>query len=173
MAKKLASKRLRKNHKKQDIILAVLLGVVVTTIGLIVTRYSNAGSDHSFTRDPITQMKGGTVTKKTTGQQMRIAEESAPGVDPVFTLVSKTEMQNTLKVCVDYVVRKPGTWINVEYHSPSQGLAASAGTTKNSGGGTECVTTGGQAVDGTININVTPGSAQITAMYGVLRAYDD
>lgn len=170
---KKSSKNLkRKSTKRNDIVLAVLLGVVVTGVGLIVTRYSSASTSNankSFTRDPITQMQGGSVVKKANGQQVRIASQTAPGINPVFTIVSKAEMENTQKVCVEYLVKKPGTWINVTYNSPTQGLSTSPGTTKDSGTGIECVDRGGVVVGGTININVTPGAAQITKVYGVLR----
>lgn len=172
-----ASKNLtRKTNKRNDIILAVVLGVAVTAVGLVVTRYSSAsGNDanKSFTRDPITQLKGGSVVSKANGQQARIASQAAPGVNPVYTLVSKAEMQNTKQVCVEYIVKQTGTWINVTYNSATQGLSTSKGTTKNSGTGIECVDRGGVAVDGTININVRPGAAQITKVYGLLRAAND
>lgn len=166
----------RKSTKRSDILLAIMLGIVVTGVGVVVTRYSSASTsdaDKSFTRNPITQMQGGALVKKSTGQQARIASQTAPGVNPVYTVVSAAEMENTQKVCVEYTVKKANTWINVTYNSPTQGLATSTGATKSSGTGIECVERGAQAVDGLIYINVTPGAAQITKVYGVLRAYDD
>jgi len=154
---------------RQDVVLAVLLGAAVTSVGVIVTRYSQASGQqtNSFNRDPVTQMRGGSIVKKRTGQQVRIASQSAPGVNPVFTIVSKEDMAKTRQVCVDYLIKQTGTFINVTYNSPTAGLATSSGRTKNSGSGTECVLTNGQAVAGTVNVNVTPGAAQITRMYGL------
>lgn len=168
MAKSL-KKRKKAPSKQQDLLLATILGVIVVTVGLVVTRYSEASSQqkNSFNRDAITQMQGGTVVKKSTGQQVRLASQPAPGVDPVFTLVSKAEMRRTGQVCVDYQIKQKETFINVTYNSPAGALATSPGTQKNSGNGTECVVTNGRAEDGTININVRPGAAQIIRMYGL------
>lgn len=166
---KKVSKAKKQHTRRQDLMLATILGIAVVVVGTIVTRYSEASSQqaNSFNRDPITQMQGGTLVKKSTGQQVRLASQTAPGINPVYTLVSKAEMAKTGSVCVDYIVKQTGTWINVTYNSPASGLATSKGTTKNSGNGTECVVTNGKAVDGTININVTPGLAQIVRMYGL------
>jgi hypothetical protein len=167
--KKASSKRKKAPSKRQDLLLATILGVLVVTVGLVVTRYSEASSQqkNSFNRDPITQMQGGQVVKKSTGQQVRLASQVAPGVDAVYTLVSQQDMAKTAQVCVDYQVKQKGTFINVTYNSPAGGLATSRGTMKNSGNGTECVVTNGKAVAGTININVSPGLAQIVRMYGL------
>lgn len=166
----------RRSTKRNDIVLAIVLGTIVTAAGLVITRYSSASTNDankSFTRNPITQMQGGSVATKANGQQARIASQPAPGINPVYTFVSKAEMQNTKQVCVEYVIKKSGTWLNVTYNSANQGLSTSKGVTQNSGTGTECVDRGGVAVDGTININVRPGAAQITKVYGVLRDAND
>lgn len=166
---KVSKKRKKAPSKRQDLLLATILGVVVVAVGLIVTRYSQAGGyqRNSFNRDPITQMQGGTVVKKSTGQQVRLASSPAPGVNPVWTLVSKEDMAKTGSVCVDYSIKQRGTFLNVTYQSPAGGLATSKGVMKDSGNGTECVITKGQAVAGSININVSPGAATVIRMYGL------
>ncbi len=172
---KKSSKNLkRKSTKRQDIVLAILLGVVVTGVGLVVTRFSNAGTNASFRRDPVKQMQGGKVVRKTANTLVRVASSPAPGVSPVYTIVSKAEMENTAKVCIQYTVLERGTWINMTYNNArKEGLATSVGETKNPGTYTHCVDRDAQPVDGTININVSPGSAQINKFYGVLRSFDD
>jgi hypothetical protein len=173
-AKKSSNNLKRKSTKRQDIILAVLLGVAVTGVGLVVTRFSDASTNASFRRNPVTQMQGGNVVRKTTNTLVRVASSPAPGVNPVYTIVSKAEMENTAKVCIQYTVLERGTWINMTYNNASkQGLATSVGETKNPGTYTHCVDRDAQPTDGTININVSPGSAQINKFYGVLRAYND
>lgn len=172
--KKTAKNLKRKSTKRNDIVLAILLGVVVTTVGLVVTRFSSAGSNASFRRDPLTQMVGGKVVRKTTNTQVRVAASPAPGVNPVYTRVTSAEMTNTVRVCIQYTVLQANTWINMTYNSAQkEGLATGVGETHGPGVYTYCLERGDQAVDGTININVTPGSAQINKFYGVLRAYDD
>lgn len=172
---KKSSKSLKyKSTKRNDIVLAVLLGVVVTGTALVVTRFSNASSNASFRRDPVTQMQGGKLVRKTTNTVVRVAASSAPGVNPTYTLVSKAEMMNTAKVCIQYTVLERGTWINMTYNNAQkQGLSTSVGETKNPGTYTHCLERGASEVDGTININVSPGSAQINKFYGVLRSFDD
>jgi len=167
------SKRLSKNHKKQDLILAAILGIVVTTVGIFVVRFSGA-SNASFRRDPVTQMAGGKLVYKSTGTKVRVAASPAPGVNPVYTTVSSKEMQDTAKVCIKYTVLQRGTWLNMTYNNAAkQGISTSVGQTKNPGTYTHCLDRGAQAVDGTININVTPGSIEINKLYGVLRQADD
>lgn len=165
---KVSKKRKKAPSKYQDLLLATILGVVVVAVGLVVTRYSEASTQqpNSFNRDPITQMTGGSVVQKS-GQKVRLASSPAPGVNPVVTLVSKEDMAKTGSVCVDYTVKQAGTFINVTYNSPAGGLATSPGAQKSSGSWTECVVTNGKAVAGTININVTPGVAQINKLYGL------
>lgn len=172
--KKTSKNLKRTSTKKNDIILAVMLGVLVTGVGLVITRFSSASTNASFRRNPVTQMQGGSVVRKTANTLVRVAASPAPGVDPVYTLVSKAEMENTARVCVQYTVLKKGTWINMTYNNAKQqGIATGVGETHNPGIYTYCLDRGAQAVDGTININVTPGSAEITKFYGVLRSFDD
>lgn len=174
--KKTAKNLKRKTSKRNDIVLAVLLGTVVTCVGLVVTRFSGASSNASFRRDPITQMTGGQLVRKTKNTVVRVSNETAPGVNTIATLVSKDVMINTLKVCAEYIVLKPGTRVQLEYYNGATNQAvvnASLGTQTDSGGGVECIITGGNAVDGTIKIHATPGQAQITKLYGVLRAAND
>lgn len=173
-AKKSAKNLKRSSTKRNDIVLAILLGVVVTGVGLVVTRFSSASSNASFRRDPVTQMQGGKLVRKTANTVVRVASSPAPGVNPAYTLVSKAEMTNTVRVCIQYTVLERNTWVNMTYNNAKkEGLATSVGETKNPGTYTHCLERGGQAVDGTININVRPGSAEINKFYGVLRAYDD
>ena len=169
--KKTSKNLKRKSSKRNDIVLAILLGVAVTGVGLIITRFSSAGSNASFRRDPYTQMQGGIVN---TVKKTRVASSPAPGINPVYTLVSATEMGNTAKVCIQYTVLKNGTWINMTYNNAKkEGIATGVGETHNTGIYTYCMDRGAQAVNGTININVSPGSAQINKFYGVLRSFDD
>ena len=171
---KTKSKRLGKSHAKNDILLAALLGLVVTVVGVFVIRYSSASSNASFRRDPVSQMQGGKVVRKTLNTLVRVASSPAPGVNPAYTIVSKAEMENTAKVCIQYTVLQRNTWINMTYNNAKkEGLSTSVGETKNPGTYTHCVDRGAQAVDGTINVNVTPGSAEINKLYGVFRSYDD
>ncbi len=164
----------RKPTKRQDIILAVALGLVVTGVGVFVTRFSSAGSNASFRRDPVTQMQGGKVIRKTLNTQARVAASPQPGINPVYTLVSQTEMEDTAKVCINYTVLERNTWINMTYvNANKEGIATGVGETHNPGTYTYCLDRGAQAVNGVININVTPGSAQINKFYGVLRSFDD
>ena len=166
-------KRVGKSHAKQDIVLAALLGLVVTVAGVAIVRYSGA-SNASFRRDPVKQMAGGKVVRKTLNTLVRVAASPQPGVDPVYTVVSKVEMENTAKVCVQYKVLQSGTWMNMAYYNAQkEGLATSTGETHDPGLYTTCLERGSQAVDGTVNINVTPGSAEILKFYGVYRAADD
>lgn len=173
---KKATKNLkRKSTKRNDIVLAILLGTVITGVGLVVTRFSSASSNASFRRDPVKQMTGGTLIRKTKNTLVRVASEPAPGVNAVATPVSKAEMINTLKVCVEYVVLQPNTRVSLEYYNArGEGIVnPSPGTQTSSGGGVECITTGGQAIDGIIKIHARPGAAQITKFYGVLREATD
>lgn len=164
----------KKSNKRNDLLLAVILGVIVTGIGVFVTRFSSAGSNASFRRDPVTQMQGGKLVRKTTNTVVRVASSPAPGVNPVYTLVSKAEMEKTAKVCINYTVTERNTWINMTYNNAKkEGLSTSVGETKNPGTYTHCLDRGGVVVDGTISINVRPGSAQINKFYGVLRSFDD
>lgn len=172
--KKTSKSLKRKSTKRSDIVLAVLLGVAITGVGLVVTRFSDASSNASFRRDPITQMQGGKLVQKTPNTKVRVAASPAPGVNPVYTLVSAADMESTAKVCIQYTVLERGTFINMTYNNAQkQGIATSVGETKNPGTYTHCLDRGGQSVDGTININVRPGSAQINKFYGVLRSFDD
>lgn len=174
VTKKTANNLKRKSTKRNDILLAVVLGVAVTGVALIVTRFSSASTNASFRRDPVTQMSGGKVVRKTANTRVRVAASPAPGVNPVYTFVSKAEMDNTVRVCIQYTVLEANTWINMTYNNAQkEGLAAGVGETHGPGTYTYCLERGEQAVDGTVNINVTPGSAQINKFYGVLRAYDD
>lgn len=173
VTKKTTKNLKRTSTKRNDIILAVVLGVVVTAVGLFVTRYSNAGTNASFRRDPVTQMQGGKLVRRTSNTLARLASQTAPGVDSVFSLVTKEEMTNTATVCVEYTVLTRGTWVNIEYHSPTSGLANKGKQSNSLGNDVVCLERGSQAVDGTININVTPGSAYINKVYGVLRKADD
>lgn len=174
--KKSAKNLKRASTKRNDIVLAILLGVVVTGVGLVVTRFSSAGSNASFRRDPVTQMSGGKLVRKTANTVVRVAASPAPGVNPVFTLVSKAEMENSIRVCIQYTVLERNTWINMTYNNAKkEGLLTSVGETKNPGTYTHCLerTDTFVPVDGTININVRPGSAEINKFYGVLRAFND
>jgi len=166
-------KRVGTSHAKQDIVLAALLGLVVTVVGVAIVRYSGA-SNASFRRDPVKQMAGGKVVRKTLNTLVRVAASPQPGVDAVYTPVSKYEMENTAKVCVQYRVLKKDTWINLAYvNANKEGIATSVGETHDPGVYTSCLNQSAQAVDGIITINVTPGSAEILKFYGVYRAADD
>lgn len=171
--KKTAKNLQRKSTKRNDIILAVLLGVVITAVGVFVTRFSSAGSNASFRRDPVTQMQGGKVVRRTANTLARVGSESAPGIDPVYSVVSAAEMQNTRSVCVEYTLLERNTFINIEYSSPTNGLANNRKQHIEKGNAVLCVETGGQAIAGTIKINVTPGSAYINKVYGLLRDAND
>jgi hypothetical protein len=176
VVKKSAKNLKRKTTKRNDIVLAVLLGIVVTGVGLVVTRFSSASSNASFRRDPVTQMQGGKLVRKTANTVVRVAASPAPGVNPVYTLVSKTEMENTIRICIQYTVLERNTWINMTYtNAKKEGLLTSVGETKNPGTYTHCLERNDNfvPVDGAVSINVTPGSAQINKFYGVLRAFDD
>lgn len=164
----------RKSTKRNDIILAVVLGVAVTAVGLVITRYSSAGTNASFRRNPVTQMAGGKLVRKTANTLVRVASSPAPGVNPVYTPVTAVDMENTAKVCIEYTVTARNTWINMTYvNAKKEGVATGVGETHNPGTYTYCLDRNAAPVDGTININVTPGSAQINKFYGVLRAFDD
>lgn len=171
---KAKAKRVGKSHSKQDVLLAAILGLVVTVVGVLVVRYSGA-SNASFRRDPVKQMTGGKVVRKTLNTLVRVASSPQPGVNPVYTPVTKFEMENTAKVCVQYRVLQRGTWLNMTYYNAQkEGLATSVGETHNPGTYTTCMDRNvAQVTDGTININVTPGSAEILKFYGVYRAADD
>lgn len=174
--KKTSKKLKRKSTKRNDIILAVLLGIVVTGVGLVVTRFSDASSNASFRRDPVSQMQGGKVVRKTANTLVRVASSPAPGVNPVYTLVSKAEMENSIRVCIQYTVLEKNTWINMTYtNAKKEGLLTSVGETKNPGTYTHCLNRNDNfvPVDGAVSINVRPGSAQINKLYGVLRSFDD
>ncbi len=174
--KKSAKNLKRTSTKRNDIILAILLGVAVTGVGLVITRFSDASSNASFRRDPVSQMQGGKLVRKTANTLVRVASSPAPGVDPVYTLVSKADMENSVRVCIQYTVLERNTWINMTFsNSKKEGLLTSVGETKNPGTYTHCLERNDSfvPVDGTVNINVRPGSAQINKLYGVLRSFDD
>lgn len=173
--KKTAKNLKHKATKRNDIVLAVLLGTVVTCVGLAVTRFSGASSNASFRRDPVKQMTGGSLVRKTKNTLVRVGSEPAAGVNAISTLVTAADMLNTKKVCVEYVVTQANTRVSLEYYNArGEGIVTpSAGTQTRSGGGVECLATQGQAVDGTVKIHVRPGAAQITKFYGVLREAND